>query len=75
MLLASGHGACVGPESGVRDGEFLIAIDVTASQTAEASEARIRMAAMVDREWLEPTDVRLEHVFDETFGHRSRRGA
>ena len=23
------------------------------------------MAAIVDREWLEPTDVRLEHVFDE----------
>ena len=64
-LLASGHGAYVGPESGVRDGEFLIAIDVTASQTADASEARIRMAAIVDREWLKPTDVRLEHVFDE----------
>src|SRR6185436_5876330 len=61
-LLASGHGAYVGPESGVRDGEFLIAIDVTASQTADASEARIRMAAIVDREWLDPTDVRLDHV-------------
>jgi ATP-dependent helicase HrpB len=67
-LLASGHGACVGPESGVREGEFLIAIDVTASQTADAAEARIRMAATVDREWLEPTDVRLEHVFDEGSG-------
>ena len=65
-LLASGHGAYVGAESGVREGEFLIAIDVTASQTADASEARIRMAAIVDREWLEPTDVRLEHVFDES---------
>ena len=64
-LLASGHGAYLGPESGVQDGEFLIAIDVTASQTADGSEARIRMAAIVDREWLEPTDVRLEHVFDE----------
>ena len=74
-LLASGHGAYVGPESGVRDGEFLIAIDVTASQTADGSEARIRMAAIVDREWLEPTDVRLEHVFDERFGDRSRDGA
>ena len=67
-LLASGHGAYVGPESGVREGEFLIAIDVTASQTADASEARIRMAATVDRDWLEPTDVRLEHVFDESSG-------
>ena len=67
-LLASGHGAYVGPESGVREGEFLIAIDVTASQTADASEARIRMAATVDRDWLEPTDARLEHVFDEGSG-------
>jgi ATP-dependent helicase HrpB len=67
-LLASGHGAYVGPESGVREGEFLIAIDVTASQTADASEARIRMAATVDRDWLQPTDVRLEHVFDESSG-------
>ena len=67
-LLASGHGAYVGPESGVREGEFLIAVDVTASQTEDASEARIRMAAAVDREWLEPTDVRLEHVLDEGSG-------
>ena len=67
-LLTSGHGAYVGPESGVRDGEFLIAIDVTASQTGETPEARIRMAATVDREWLEPTDVRLEHAFDDTSG-------
>ena len=67
-LLASGHGAYLGPESGVREGEFLIAIDVTASQTADASEARIRLAATVERDWLEPTDVRLEHVFDEAAG-------
>jgi ATP-dependent helicase HrpB len=67
-LLASGHGAYVGPESGVRDGEFLIAVDVTASQTAGVAEARIRMAAAVDRAWLEPTDVRLEHVLDDVSG-------
>jgi ATP-dependent helicase HrpB len=52
----------------VREGDFLIAIDVTASKTADASEARIRMAATVERDWLEPTDVRLEHVFDEAAG-------
>ena len=74
-LLASGHGAYVGPESGVRDGEFLIAIDVTASQTADGSEARIRMAAIVDREWLEPTDVRLRACVRRELGDRSRDGA
>jgi ATP-dependent helicase HrpB len=65
-LLSSGHGAYVGSESGVRDGEFLLAIDVTASQSGDASEARIRMASIVEREWLTPTDVRVEHVFDES---------
>jgi ATP-dependent helicase HrpB len=65
-LLASGHGAYVGAESGVRDGEFLVAVDVTASQSGDTPEARIRMASLVDREWLTPTDVRVEHVFDES---------
>ena len=64
-LLASGHGAYVGAESGLRDGEFFVAVDVTASQSGDTPEARIRMASLVDREWLVPTDVRVEHVFDE----------
>ena len=49
VLLASGHGAVVGPESGVRDGEFLVALDVTAGRRGEVAEARIRMASAVDR--------------------------
>jgi ATP-dependent helicase HrpB len=67
-LLASGHGAYLGSESGVHDGEFLLAIDVTAAETANASEARIRTASLVEREWLEATDVRVEHEFDESSG-------
>jgi ATP-dependent helicase HrpB len=64
VLLASGHGAHLGPESGVRDGEFLLAVDVTASHAGETSEARIRIASIVEREWLQPTDVRIEHSLD-----------
>ena len=51
-LLASGHGAVIGPESGVRDGEFFIALDVTAGRRGEGSEARVRMASQIDRDWL-----------------------
>jgi ATP-dependent helicase HrpB len=36
----------------VREGEFLVALDVAAGGS---SEARVRMASRVEREWLEPT--------------------
>ncbi|MEO8074931.1 MAG: hypothetical protein ABI818_01300, partial [Acidobacteriota bacterium] len=42
VLLASGHGAAVAAESGVRDGEYLLALDVQAGRRGDASEARIR---------------------------------
>ncbi|MGH9330721.1 MAG: ATP-dependent RNA helicase, partial [Vicinamibacterales bacterium] len=68
VLLASGHGAVVGPESGVRDGEFLVAIDVTAGRRGEGSEARIRVASRVEREWLEPDAEEVVHRFYEQHG-------
>jgi ATP-dependent helicase HrpB len=64
VLLASGHGAVVGPESGVRDGEFLVAVDVTAGRPGEGSEARVRLASRIDRQWLQPTVTTREHTFD-----------
>jgi ATP-dependent helicase HrpB len=68
VLLASGHGAVVGPESGVRDGEFLVAVDVTAGRPGEGSEARIRLASRIARDWLQPTDTTREHTFDAKSG-------
>ena len=68
VLLSSGHGAVVGPESGVRDGEFLVALDVTAGRPGEGAEARIRLASTVERSWLTPTHTRVEHTFDDDAG-------
>jgi ATP-dependent helicase HrpB len=68
VLLASGHGAVLNPESGVRDGEFLVAIDVQAGRRGEGSEARIRMASRVEREWLVPTRSATVHEFDRSAG-------
>jgi len=48
FLLASGHGAVLGRDSGVRDAEFLVAVDVQAG----ATEATIRMASAIEGEWL-----------------------
>jgi ATP-dependent helicase HrpB len=68
VVLASGHGGVVAEESGVRSGEFLLAIDVRAGRRGEVSEALIRMASRVEREWLSPTRTSTEHRFDEASG-------
>src|SRR5450756_426600 len=47
FLLASGHGAVLGRESGVRDAEFIVAVDVQAGRRGEAAEATIRMASAI----------------------------
>jgi ATP-dependent helicase HrpB len=57
LLLASGHGAVMGNESGVRGGELLLALDVQSGRPGAGSEARVRIASVVEREWLEPTDI------------------
>jgi ATP-dependent helicase HrpB len=62
VLMAAGFGAVLGPESGVRGpfdsaqgrGEFVVAVDLQAGRRGEHSEARIRIASVVDREWLTP---------------------
>jgi len=63
-LLASGTGATVARESGVRDGDFLVAIDVTATN----ANPRIRIASRVEREWLTPTNSDIVHRFDAGAG-------
>jgi len=99
VRLASGAGATIAPESGVRDGEFLLALDVSrqsprqapiarafplggprgrqardrgptraALQQPSASDARVRIASRVEREWLTPTATDIVHRFDKDSG-------
>jgi len=81
VLLASGHGAVVADESGVRGGDYLVALDVQAGRRGESAapartnrapgnpgEARIRIASIVDPEWLSPTVTRIEHELDPGSG-------
>jgi ATP-dependent helicase HrpB len=53
LLLASGTGAELARESGVREGEFLVALDVSGDL--------VRMASYVDREWIAPTHRETVH--------------
>lgn len=68
LRLASGAGAVVAPQSGVTGGEFLVALDVQASSRPNDPDARVRLASLVDREWLSPTSVETAHRFDEARG-------
>jgi ATP-dependent helicase HrpB len=65
LLLASGHGAALARESGVRDAEFLVALDVSAGERGPGSEALVRLASRVEREWLAPTGRELVAEFRE----------
>jgi ATP-dependent helicase HrpB len=64
VKLATGTGGVLAPESGVREGEFLVAVDVR----ARPGEARIRMASRVEREWLQPNAIEIVHSFDAAAG-------
>jgi ATP-dependent RNA helicase HrpB len=77
VLLASGTGATIAKESGVHEGEFLIALDIMRSQPAARAPqsalrtphaALIRLASLVDREWLHPTAIDTVHRFDDATG-------
>ena len=69
VTLATGHGAVMGRESGVRDGEWLVALDVTSGMVrlkADATEATVRAACRIESEWLSPTRTEVIHRIDES---------
>ena len=68
VLLASGHGAVIGPESGVRAGDFVLALDTQAGRRGEQQEARVRIASVVEKAWLSPTSVERVHELDDASG-------
>ena len=61
VTLATGHGAIVGRESGVHDGDWLIALDVTSGRVSATTEAIIRLASRIEPEWLTPTSSDVTH--------------
>ncbi len=72
VTLATGHGAVMGRESGVRDGDWLVALDVTSGTVrlkADATlttEATVRSACRIEAEWLSPTRSEVVHSIDDS---------
>jgi len=68
VTLATGHGAVMGRESGVRDGDWTVALDVAAGRTTPHTEAIVRMASRIEPEWLTATRREVVHEFDPATG-------
>ncbi|MCM2317274.1 MAG: DEAD/DEAH box helicase [Thermoanaerobaculia bacterium] len=64
LLLASGGGASLARESRATGGEFLLALDVGGADHGAGGQALVRMASVVEREWLVPTRIELRHRYD-----------
>ena len=69
-VMVGGGGVRFSPESTVKRGEFLVAIDARHDQRSAVREAFVRVASQVQVEWLEelfPQSIRRERalVFDE----------
>jgi len=58
LQLASGHGAVLSRDSGVHEADLMIALDITAAERDGKSEALVRVASAIERQWL--TDVTIE---------------
>jgi ATP-dependent helicase HrpB len=52
-VMVGGRGVRLAPSSGVIEGELFIAIDIDAGET----ESLVRMASLVEREWLAPNQI------------------
>jgi ATP-dependent helicase HrpB len=57
LLLSSGTGAVLAKESGMHGGEFLVALDVSGG-----AESLVRIASVVEKEWLTPTHEDVVHT-------------
>jgi ATP-dependent helicase HrpB len=76
VTLATGHGAVIARESGVHDGEWLIALDVTSGRAslrlrsgqAATTQALVRLASRIEPEWLTPTRSELRVELDRESG-------
>ncbi|MFN0007285.1 MAG: ATP-dependent helicase HrpB [Planctomycetota bacterium] len=61
-ILVGGRGVTLGEESGVVDAELFLCIDIDAGRRGERSEALVRQASAVEREWLPPERIRTETI-------------
>ena len=69
VKLSSGAGATIAPDSGVREGDYLVAVDLQGDRHRRGGElARIRVASRVEPDWLVANATEVVHRIDEATG-------
>ena len=68
LQLASGAGVEQSAGSGVRNAEYLIAVELRASKRGSNRDALVRVASQVDAAWIEPTHTEIVHEIDSRTG-------
>ena len=68
LALSAGTGARLGRESGVRESELLVALEIAGGVAGVAGEPLVRMASRVERAWLDGVTSETVHRFDEVTG-------
>jgi len=68
LLLVSGLGAELDESSGVRDAEFLVAVELRAPRRRSGRDALVRVASEVDPGWINPTHQETVHEIDPRTG-------
>jgi ATP-dependent helicase HrpB len=63
LLLATGAGAELARDSGVREAQWLVALDVAGATSG--GDARVFAASAIERDWLEPTHTTIEHALTD----------
>jgi ATP-dependent helicase HrpB len=66
LVLCSGTGAILSRDSGVREGELLLALDVNGGTAG--SEALVHVASRIERDWIVATRRQVVHRLDEVSG-------
>jgi ATP-dependent helicase HrpB len=73
-LMVGGRGVCLAPSSSVRSAELFLCLDVDAGRRGERTEAWVRLASAVERDWL-PQELMSTAVEAEFDPHRQRVAA
>jgi ATP-dependent helicase HrpB len=68
LALSAGTGALLGRESGVREGELLIALEITSGAAGVSGEPLVRVASRVARGWFQGVSSETVHRYDEESG-------
>ncbi|MBY0496205.1 MAG: DEAD/DEAH box helicase [Cyanobacteria bacterium] len=66
VTMASGHGAVIAKDSGAEGAEWMIALDVTSGRKTATTQALLRLASAIEREWLSPTRSTIEQRLNES---------